>query len=266
MINMRDYRLDDVDDDDSGEWIVTFADLMALLLTFFVLLLSFSEINVQKYEELRERFNDTFSTVPLTSNSINLRPTITETRAAQQPVSMPPMMAAQSGVSAEDQAAAEAERLAIEAWTKSAEAIAEALGKDIKTGTLDVLNTSDQIIIRIKEEAVFDSGSAAVNPAFDHTLERIADAILSIESRVKVAGHTDNQAISSERFRSNWELSAARAVSVAHYMMEPDSADPQRFEVAGLADTQPLASNDTDIGRAANRRVEILLIKPKQPN
>lgn len=264
MINQRDYRIDGLDEeDDSGDWIVTFADLMALLLTFFVLLLSFSELNVQKYQELRERFNDAFSTEPLTSSSIVLAPKTVDKLPESIPaiVDLQPAAATRSEQQTQEQAKQEQarEQAAIDAWNREAESLVTALSSDIQQGTLEVLNTDDQIIIRIKEEAVFDSGSADVSPDFDHTLERIADSILNIDAKVKVAGHTDNQPIASSRFRSNWELSSARAVTVAHYLMEPENTDPTRFEVSGFADTRSLMTNDTEEGRAVNRRVEILL-------
>ena len=87
----------------------------------------------------------------------------------------------------------------------------------------------------------------------------VAERLSGTEGRIEVAGHTDNQPIETDRFRSNWELSSARAVSVAHELMRDNAIPPQRLTISGHADTMPVASNDNEPGRARNRRVEIII-------
>jgi len=142
---------------------------------------------------------------------------------------------------------------------RSAQLISNALGKEINAGSVDVETAGQKIIIRVREKASFGSGRAELKQAFRPLLKRVSDILKGSEGKIIVAGHTDNVPIYTERFRSNWELSAARAVSVAHEMMLATDIPSERFLVQGFADTQPVAGNDTAPNRAKNRRVEIVL-------
>ena len=142
---------------------------------------------------------------------------------------------------------------------RSAQLISNALGKEIKAGSVDVETAGQKIIIRVREKASFGSGRAELKQAFRPLLKRVTDILKGSEGKIIVAGHTDNVPIYTERFRSNWELSAARAVSVAHEMMLATEIPSERFLIQGFADTQPVAANDTAANRAKNRRVEIVL-------
>jgi chemotaxis protein MotB len=142
---------------------------------------------------------------------------------------------------------------------RSAKLISDALGKEIKAGSVDVETAGQKIIIRVREKASFGSGRAELKRAFRPLLKRVASILKDSEGKIIVAGHTDNVPIYTQRFRSNWELSAARAVSVAHEMMLATDIPSTRFLVQGFADTQPVANNDTAANRARNRRVEIVL-------
>ena len=113
------------------------------------------------------------------------------------------------------------------------------------------------MIIHILERASFASGNAAVRPTFVPVLQKIAGLIVTEDGTVTVSGHTDNIPIANERFRSNWELSTSRAVSVAHELLRAAPLDQSRFVVAGHADTRPQTDNDTPENRAKNRRVDI---------
>jgi chemotaxis protein MotB len=257
MINLQDFHIDGIDrEDDSDNWIVTFADLMAILLTFFILLLSFSEIDVQKYRDLRVRMNEAFSTVPATP--VRIAPPSPVSLA--QPVILAPPIAPPTH--SEKQNDSEA----VEAWMTAAEKLASELAADIDIALIEVESNPSHIIIRLREQAIFESGSADVNPEYDRLLERIADSINPLEGRIRIAGHTDDQPISSTRYRSNWDLSSARAVTVAHFLMAPEDADETRYEVSGFADTQPLAANDSEEHRALNRRVEVMIIRATDDN
>jgi chemotaxis protein MotB len=143
--------------------------------------------------------------------------------------------------------------------SESAKLISAALGREIKAGSVDVETAGQKIIIRVREKASFGSGHAELKDGFRPLLARVAKILKGSEGKIIVAGHTDNVPIYTERFRSNWELSAARAVSVAHAMMEEAGIASGRFLIQGFADTEPVASNNTAANRAKNRRVEIIL-------
>jgi chemotaxis protein MotB len=137
--------------------------------------------------------------------------------------------------------------------------LATALSKEIAAGVLEVETKGRRIIVRVKEHGTFESGRADLSPNFRPVLRIIQDVLRDTEGRIMVEGHTDNVPISTARFRSNWALSSARAVSVAHGLFGEGALSQERFTVAGHADTKPLVSNETAAGRARNRRVEIVI-------
>jgi len=142
---------------------------------------------------------------------------------------------------------------------QSAKLISDALGHEIKNGTVDVETAGQKIIIRVREKASFGSGRAELKGAFRPILAQVSKILKGSEGKIIIAGHTDNVPIYTKRFRSNWELSSARAVSVAHEMMLATDIPSSRFLVQGFADTEPMVKNDTAAHRAKNRRVEIIL-------
>ncbi|MCU7857470.1 MAG: OmpA family protein, partial [Candidatus Thiodiazotropha sp. (ex Lucinoma borealis)] len=130
---------------------------------------------------------------------------------------------------------------------------------EIADGLLDVETEDTKIIIRIQEKGSFPSGRANLNPDFFEVITKITEVIASTPGKIIVAGHTDNIPISTRRFRSNWELSSARAVTVVHAMLSNAALDESRFLIQGYADSRPLVSNDSSENRAQNRRVELVI-------
>ena len=129
----------------------------------------------------------------------------------------------------------------------------------IEAGDLEIQTTDDTVIIRIKENASFPSGSANMQRAFEPVLDRIGEELADGDDRIVVTGYTDDVPIRSGRFRSNWDLSAARAVSVLMSLSE-DGIEADRLSARGMGENNPIAPNDTEANRALNRRVEIALV------
>ncbi|WP_169791436.1 OmpA/MotB family protein [Sandaracinus amylolyticus] len=130
----------------------------------------------------------------------------------------------------------------------------------IDSGRLRVRIFRNRMVVELPDNVLFDSGEAELREQGQQTLAEVASVLRTIEGRqFQVAGHTDNVPIRSRRFPSNWELSTARAVSVARFLIE-QGISGERISAAGYADTQPVDSNDTDEGRAHNRRIEIQLV------
>jgi flagellar motor protein MotB len=138
-------------------------------------------------------------------------------------------------------------------------AILKALEDEIMSGLIDLEVKKEQIIIRIREKASFPSGSADLIEPFKAITGRISDVFKDFDGLIIVSGHTDNVPIHTDRFRSNWELSSSRAVSVILELSKNKLLSNKRFKLAAYADTQPVDTNDTAKGRAKNRRVEITL-------
>ncbi len=130
----------------------------------------------------------------------------------------------------------------------------------INQGRANVERIGDQILIQLSSQGSFGSGFAELRPDFLPTLSQVAQTLEGSDAKITVSGHTDNIPIAfSERFESNWDLSAARAAAVADFFMDAGGVTEERISVLGFADTKAIASNDSSTGRAQNRRIEILV-------
>ena len=134
------------------------------------------------------------------------------------------------------------------------------LKSEIAQGKANVERVGDQILVQLSAQDSFRSGFAELRPDFLPTLMAMSITIADLNSKVTVSGHTDNIPIAfSERFLSNWDLSASRAAAVADYLLAQNAVTEARIDVVGFADTKPIASNDTQEGRSQNRRIELLI-------
>ncbi len=247
-------------------WVVTFADLMTLLMCFFVLLLSFSVMDNEKFKQMSGSMKDAFGVqadvevmvIPKGTSIITqeFRPGVPEQSLINDSVRQFTINDSQSTLDAVERQDNERQ-----ATQDHAREIREALREEIETGSVAVQTEGMKVIIHILENASFESGYADVRPGFIPVLTKIAGLIASTTGTVNVSGHTDNVPISTGRFRSNWELSTTRAVSVAHELMKTAAVEPEKFIVTGHADTKPLAGNDNRENRAKNRRVDITIVR-----
>ncbi len=161
----------------------------------------------------------------------------------------------------------EQERLAkeeeIKRLTRTQEELSKSLQDEIAKGNITIQQVRDRLTINMVDRVLFDSGQAHVKPAGMKVLKQVGDVLNQIsDKQIRIEGHTDNVSISSKlqsRFKTNWELSTARATTVVRYLIDQGGVDRQYLSAVGYADTQPLASNDSEEGRSSNRRIEIVL-------
>ena len=139
------------------------------------------------------------------------------------------------------------------------ESLKNSLKQEMQKEDIEIVKEGNDIVIRVSEKASFASGSAALQKAFIPTLMKLVRKIKPMDYSIEIAGHTDNVPISSKRYRSNWELSSSRAVTMAHALMKAGDINPTRITVRGHADTKPLVPNTSRENQARNRRVEIVL-------
>lgn len=138
--------------------------------------------------------------------------------------------------------------------------IREALAKEIAAGQAEVERDGAKVIIRLAEQGSFRSGSADLQPAFTQLLDQVGKTIAESNGRIYIEGHTDNvPVVFNERFKSNWDLSGARAGAVADRISGRAGITPGRMSVSGYADTRPIEDNNTAAGRGRNRRIEIII-------
>ncbi len=246
-------------------WVMTFADLMTLLMCFFVLLLAFSEMDVARFKVLSGSMRDAFGVQALLDARTMPKGTsiIAREFSPGTPTPTPLDVINQHTIDSNLNTLDIMQRRAglLEETEAHADRLRAALHAEIEAGSVAIETEELKIIIRILENPSFDSGYANVRPEFIPVLQKIGALIDNNSGTVTVSGHTDNVPIANGRFRSNWELSTSRAVSVAHELMSTSSLDPGRFVVTGHADTRPRAPNDTLENRAKNRRVDISIVR-----
>ena len=267
-------------------WIVTFADLMALLLTFFVLLFSFSTIDAKKYEAVAVSLKAAFGFHPWNilgeRGKSGIGGSLIGIDIPPPPPAPPPAPKTKREVKQavkpkpETAQARQSPRPAKEKEPKPPaqtgslqkslkDRLAGLLEQQINSGDATLLARNGTVIIRFDEKVTFASGSAELVPTFKAILARIVPVIEKSKGQVIVSGHTDDRPITSKRFRSNWDLSAGRAVSVVHYVLSITGLPANRIVAQGRADTVPLFANDSENHRAKNRRVEIRIVRTGPP-
>lgn len=274
---MEDQAPPKDDDDAGGGWIMTFADLMSLLMCFFVLLLSFAEMDLNKFKAIAGSMKLAFGVqrevkapdAPVGTSIIaqefspgRPQPTaINEVRqttmdANKQTLEFTDALETDDSQGEGENGTREAQN---EETLADAKALMDALAEEINQGMIQIETVGTNIIIRIREKASFPSGAATFRKGFLPAIAKLRESLNEIEGRIVVAGHTDDIPIKTARFRSNWELSSSRAVSVVHELLDGGTLDPDRFVVEGHGDAHPLTTNDTAENRALNRRVEMTI-------
>lgn len=276
-------------DDDEGEgdkpsaplWMATFADLMSLLVCFFVLIISMSEIDVIRYKKVAGSMKDAFGVqqdivtydIPKGTSIIALefspgKPEPTIKKIIQQDTVDPDRPSLRIGNPdnpidvqpetlqklLEEEEERQEQRQQTEA---DAAVLTELLEEEINEGKIDVETDGPTIIIKIRERGSFTSGSATLDPGFLPTLNTIGTALGEISGEIVVEGHTDNIPINSVQFPSNFALSAGRALSVTSVFLDDPNISMDRLSLRGYGEVRPEDTNATRAGRARNRRVEI---------
>jgi chemotaxis protein MotB len=219
-------------------WLLTYADLITLLLAFFIMMYTFSKQDVQKYEEVSAHLKVIFS--------------------------------GGSGLLQQGKAAA-ATPLELPSKTNSTDAIKEKLKNEFKEisgenglkNSIFIFTDARGVVIRIMDKAFYDEGKADLKQGAKNALDKIIPIIREIKNHIRIEGHTDNTPISKGEFKSNWELSVRRATEVVRYFVEKGPIPPERISATGYAEYRPIINNDTAENRALNRRVEIIIENAK---
>jgi chemotaxis protein MotB len=221
-------------------WIITFADLMCLLMGFFILLLSSSDLNKHKFDKIGSSMQSAFgfpSTRAANSPIIELSPLL-------QPISGNNTVLAKS-ISAQ----------------KTAAAISNKLHQQILDKKIEVFVEGEIIKIRMMDTSFFETGSTDIKNNFKKVLADIAQSLETTKGDIVITGYSDSVPIQNPIQRSNWELSADRASSVIREMMKDTKIPTNRFVLQSMGDSRPLKPNDTPENRAINRRVEITVMQ-----
>lgn len=254
-------------------WLATFADLMSLLMCFFVLLLSFSEIDVIKFKQLAGSMKHAFGVqqrIPaedIPKGTSVIAQEFSPGKPEPSPVNQVRQYTtndSQPLVQRLDGQAKVAQAALSQSLEQAQIRIQTDMAEHLKEGRFELDNLGQQLVIRIHEKGAFASGSAFLQPQFVPLVQQIAGILGDVPGEIIVSGHTDNLPQRNELFQDNLELSAARAIAIARVLS--NEANRWRLKVEGLADTQPLLPNTSSANRASNRRVEITLSQGKAIN
>jgi chemotaxis protein MotB len=258
--------IEDCDCPDPGvpAYMGTFADLMSLMLCFFVLLLSFAEMDALKFRMVVKSMDDAFGVDrPEDPETIPLATSIIQQTFSPSPNQPTPFFDQIRQSTVSETAALQIDNLKqyqMAVRNTQRQELNQLLKEEINLNLISVETIEDRITIRINEKASFSSGKAHLKASFIPILAKIRHSLAQTQSNFIVSGHTDNVPVNSSLYRSNWELSAARATSVVHVLLGNNELQAGRFRIEGYGSTKPLVANNSTINRAVNRRVEISLL------
>jgi len=211
-------------------WLLTYADLITLLLIFFVVMYAISVLDVQKFQAIASSLAS-----------------VLHGRSA--------MLLDYPGSSL------------IEGYNESMrmEEIREQLEEYIEAnnlgGSIHIYEQERGLVISVNDTVLFPSGKAYLTPQAQEIIRKVGEALQGIPNYIRIEGHTDNLPINNAEFPSNWELSAMRATNVLRFLLRECGLPPERLSEAGFGEYRPIATNDNEAGRARNRRVDIVILK-----
>lgn len=260
--------------DTKDRWMITYADLITLLLIFFVMMYAMSRLDVEKYEVVTSSLQQTFkggdSILELGSGIIGTEgrsnpknPPASDDRGTKQGEGQGTTtgQADRSG-----QAPLTERELAFRKQEEELANLMKLIESYIKDNSLEdqirVADLPKGISITLSDRFLFDTGKADLKSESAKTLAKLASLFRQLDTVISIEGHTDSLPIVyASDYKDNWELSGARALSVLRFFVDKEKLDPQHFQYAGYADTRPAADNETAEGRQKNRRVEITVLR-----
>lgn len=246
---------------DSERWMISYADMLTLLLALFIVMFAISKVDQKKFEEFSQGAAQYFGEATMALNGTEgildgqpPTPKPTPTNSIKKPDD------AAKAALAREQARQNAARSELENLAKVRDRIrTELAAKGLKNAVEFRLDERGLVVNIVTDKVLFDTGKADLRKDGVRVLDVIAPSVRNLPNRVTVEGHTDNVPITSGTFASNWELSTARATTVLRRLVS-DGLPAGRVSAAGYADQRPIGSNRTNAGRARNRRVAIVLL------
>lgn len=231
-------------------WLVSYADFITLLFAFFVVLYSVAQVDRKKVVELAEAIQQAFGN-PQTAPA-SRAPVILQIPPGELAKNLATALPRESSPEKPD-------------LTDLRQELEHALAEQIAQGQVSIRSSSEGLVISLQEAGFFDSGSASIRSASQSVFGRIAAMLSERGCQVRIEGHTDNVPIHNSLFSSNWELSTSRATEVVRQLITQYQFAPELLSAAGYAQYHPVASNDTEEGRAKNRRVDVVVVSERSP-
>ena len=237
-------------------WLVSYADFITLLFAFFVVMFASSQTDKAKAQQVSDSVKKA-----LAGEKMSAMIAAVLGGAAGDTGKGNAMMRGPGGVqSAVPMKPEDKKKEKLAELTPSLKALNEQLKKEIASGRIQISMQPRGLVVSFTQAALFASGSAEISPDAMEGLEKVGLAIRGLPNPVRVEGHTDSVPIRTPRFHSNWELSAARSIALMEILSERFGVPQERLSIAGYGDNAPVASNDSEEGRARNRRADIVIL------
>jgi chemotaxis protein MotB len=230
-------------------WLVSYADFITLLFAFFVVMFASTQSDRKKAQQVSASVREALAHGQMSaalSSVIYGRPGEARDKSDAAPKEAAPK---------KQESFAPRPDLVNSMQTLNAK-----LADELKAGKVEVKLESRGLVISLREAGFFASGESVIDPASLPALEKVAAVIRALPNPVRLEGHTDSRPIHTARFANNWDLSAARAIAMLELFSGRFGVDVGRMAIAGYADNAPTDTNDTDEGRAHNRRVDVVLL------
>jgi len=228
-------------------WLVSYADFVTLLFALFVVLFASSHHDKKTIQSVSNAVRNGFQEMGSFSSSNGT------------PALSPSDMAKTAHVSTAANGAAGIDTVELQ------RKLNQALGKEIARREIQMRTTPEGFVISLHELGFFNSGEATLQPGAGEKIKRIASVLNQYGLDMRVEGHSDNVPIHNAAFASNWELSTARAMAVAMMLLKESGVNPEKLSVAGYGEYHPASPNNTEEGRRANRRVDIVVVSTNNP-
>ena len=232
-------------------WLVSYADFITLLFAFFVVMFATSQTDKGKQQQVSDSVKRALDNDQIASVISGILGGTVDDKGKGNAQMRGPGGAQKQAVEPKDK---QVELLpAIQHLNKELE-------QEIKAGKIQVQMTPRGLVVSLRQAAFFPSGDDTIEPTANASIKKIADTIRGLPNQIRLEGHTDSLPVRRARFKSNWDLSAARAISMMELLTNEFGMAKDRVAIGGYADTVPVGSNDTEEGRALNRRVDIVIL------
>lgn len=247
---MRSKRVVEESHDNKERWLITYSDLITLLMIFFVVMYAISDVNSKKLAALAHSLTQALIGSP--SSGIFQGEGLSLVEGFQ-------------GIGTPAGSSERAEGASEQGATSNVEEVARELNRLVETsgltGQVAITQEERGLVVRMAETVLFPKGSAELTPQAKELITRVGKMLAPLPNYLRVEGHTDNLPIRAASYYSNWELAAARALTVLHVLVKESGISPERLSATSYGEFRPLVPNDSEENMAKNRRVDIVILR-----
>ena len=235
-------------------WLVSYADFITLLFAFFVVMFASSQTDKARAQAVAQAVQKAFD-----GKTMGIPPSVAKILGGTVD-DKGQGNAQMKGPGGAQHAKKESPPVEVVELIPSLKRLSQELERELNAGRLELKLEPRGLVVSLRQSAFFPSGTDTIAPETYSIIQKLADVVRSLPNPVQIEGHTDSIPIHNARFNSNWELSSARAIAMLDLLSNRFGVPENRLAVVGRADTAPVDTNDTEEGRARNRRVDLVIV------